>query len=157
MPPTFVLFMCWAAYFAAAGIGLAVRLVLAFASPTRRTARRAAGGIVGSLLGTALLQVAVLPVSAVLWVVLSVVGKRMSEPHGLALAMWIVLVAAATFGVFGFTSLFGLINGWGIGSRICDGWTVGAAVRASVAYRLAFKLLPRRDSYRRSNQRLELP
>ena len=146
MPPTFVLFMCWAAYLAAAGIGLVACLVLALVPPARRTARRVAGGIVGSLFGTALFQVVVLPVIAVLWVILWTVGKLMSEPHGVALGIWIGIAAAATFGVFGLASFFGLINGWGIGSRICDGWTAGAAVRASVAYRLALRLLPRRNS-----------
>ena len=146
MPPTFVLFMCWAAYLAAAGIGLAVCLVLAIAPPTRRTARRVAGGIVGSLAGTALLQIAVLPVIAVLWVILWPVGKLMGEAHGAALVIWTVVFAAATFGVFALASFFGLINGWGIGSRICDGWTVGAAARASGAYRLALRLRRHRHS-----------
>jgi hypothetical protein len=143
MPPTFVLFMCWAAYLAAAGIGLALCLVLALPPPTRRTSRRVAGGIVGSVVGTALLQVIVLPLIAVLWVILWTVGKLMNEPHGVALTIWIVVVAAATFGIFALASFGGLVNGWGIGSRIGDGWTVTAAVRASVAHRLMLRLLPR--------------
>ena len=154
MPPTFLLFMCWAAYLAAAGIGLALCLVLSLTPPTRRTARRVAGGLVGSVIGTALLQVIALPVIAVFWVILWSTGKLMSEPHGVALVIWITIVAAATFGVFALASLFGLLNGWGIGARVSDGWTVDAAARASVAYRLALRLRPR---WWRSDRRLERP
>ena len=108
----------------------------------------------GSFIGTGLLQFFALPLLAVIWAILWVFGKLVGQPHGVGQTVWVVIVVAATFGVFALASILGLISGWGAGATIADGGNAGAAVRDSLVFRLARRLWPR---WWRSNQRLEWP
>ena len=93
--------------------------------------------------GTALFQFLSLPLVGLIWAILWVAGRLVGEAHGIALVVWMIVGLGGTFGIYGFASLLGFISGWGIGSKISDGWTIGAAVRASIGYRMGRRLLGR--------------
>ena len=127
-PVVYAYLLAVAVYLAFGVIVLAVALILSVWRRGRRTARRLAGGIIGSLPAVFFFQGLSLPVLAILAAVPSLV--EMSGP------VTFTVVSGLILAVFGAASITGILAGWGVGARIASGVAVRDALGGSRALRL---------------------
>jgi hypothetical protein len=110
-------------------IVLAVALLLAIWPPSRRTGRRIAGGVVGSLPFLFFFQGLSLPGLVAIGSIpflLGIWSGPADAPNMIAALSELVLMLAAFA-----ASITGLITGWGVGGRVVSGTPVRDALRAS--------------------------
>lgn len=127
---------CWAAYLIAVAVGLMVCTVIAIAPSERPSAKRFASGLIGSVPGVAIFQLAALPVVAVIVGILWTLQRALGDLTGVAAIVWAVVVVVGTIGVFALASLWGFVSGWAAGLRVIGGTPISTALRESLAFRL---------------------
>jgi hypothetical protein len=131
---------CWAAYLIAVGVGLMVCTAMAIAPAVRTSAKRFASGLIGSVPGVAIFQLAALPVVAVIVGLLWALQRALGDLTGVAAIVWGVVVVVGTIGVFALASLCGFVSGWATGVRVIGGIPIGTALRESLAFRLWLRM-----------------
>jgi hypothetical protein len=123
MPPTFAYFLAFAAYLCFGAAVLVFAAALAIVPAARLTARRLAGGVIGSYPGVLVFQVLSLPVLVCLWLVAWVLSHFMAPSFAAG------MTAAVLFlGVFAGASVVGFMTGWSAGADVATGMSITAAV-----------------------------
>jgi hypothetical protein len=111
-------------------IALAVALLLAIWPPGRQTARRLAGGVIGSLPLLLFFQGLSLPVLGAIAAVPLVLGLR-TDAANIADFIAVTVGFNLTLAVFVTASVIGFATGWGVGVRVASGTPVRDALGAS--------------------------
>jgi hypothetical protein len=127
MPPTFVYFLALAAYLCFGAVALVLAAALAVVPAARTTAKRLAGGVIGSYPGVFVFQALSLPVLMALGLLIWLLNRAFQAGSAVAAAVGFT-EAMLILGVFAAASFAGLVTGWSVGAEVATGMSVRAAV-----------------------------
>jgi hypothetical protein len=123
VPPTFAYFLALAAYLCFGAATLVLAAALAVVPVARVTAKRLAGGVIGSYPGVFLFQMLSMPVLISLWLLIWLLSRFILLSVAVGMA-----AAVLALGVFAVASLAGFMTGWSAGADVATGMSVTAAV-----------------------------